>query len=885
MSDLVQRLKSALADRYAIDKEVGSGGMATVYLAEDLKHHRKVAVKVLRPDLAATLGPERFLREIEIAAQLQHPHILTLIDSGEADGFLYYVMPYVEGESLREQLTESGELPIMDAVRIIREVVDALAHAHAHGVVHRDIKPDNVLLSGRHAMITDFGVAKAVSEATGRDKLTTAGVALGTPAYMAPEQATADPHVDHRADIYAVGVLAYELLTGRPPFVGTTPQQVLAAHVTEVPDVVSIHRASVPPVLAELVMKCLEKKPADRWQSAVDMLPLLEGLTTPSGGVTPTGMQPVTQTAAPASRPIGKVVAAVAGLAIVVVGGFALLRPASSAALVPNRVVVGTFDNRTSDPALADLGSMAAMWITEGLQRTGIVDVIPSPTALQASQFVQAAIASGGSVDPVRALAEETGAGIVISGTYFQIGDSLQFQAQITDATAGALLGAPVTVSGAVGSPTEAIERLRERVMGLLAISFDDRLADQTSTAGRPPTHQAYREFNQGMEAYLGFRWQDAYAHFERAYELDTTFAVALVYAALGHANVGLGGNLGQMATTDSIMDVLSERRDQLSDYHRLWVDYLRQTIHADHETALRTIRSAAEMAPGSKAVFNVGYTAWRTSRPQETVDALTSLDPERGPMRGWGSYFEQLTAAYHVLGDYQEELAAARRGAKLFPEVQLRRRDVARALIGLGRIEEADSVVEQIVSSGAGAGVPLRQLGDELRAHGFKETAAEVFDRAIVWHEAQARGTTRPEQMARDHVRALYAAGRGEEVRANLRFWLDSVPGVMDSLQNVATEAMGRLGVLAARRGEGDEAMRWSDELARLTYQYEAGATLLWRARIAAVLGDRDQAVNLLRERASRGHSYTLSWTHRDADLESLYDYQPFIDLIRPKR
>ncbi len=191
--------------------------MATVYLAEDLKHHRKVAVKVLRSEIAAALGPERFLREIAIAAQLQHPHILTLIDSGEADSFLYYVMPYVEGESLRVKLAREGELPINEALRVLREVVDALKHAHQHGLVHRDIKPDNVLLSDDHAVVTDFGVAKAVSEATGRQQLTTAGVALGTPAYMAPEQAAADPNVDHRADIYAVGVLAYEMLSGRSP--------------------------------------------------------------------------------------------------------------------------------------------------------------------------------------------------------------------------------------------------------------------------------------------------------------------------------------------------------------------------------------------------------------------------------------------------------------------------------------------------------------------------------------------------------------------------------------------------------------------------------------------------------------------------------------------
>jgi serine/threonine-protein kinase len=293
MQDLLERLKEALADRYVIERELGSGGMATVYLARDLRHDRKVAVKVLRLDLAAALGSERFLREIKIAAQLHHPHVLPLYDSGEAGGFLYYVMPYEEGESLREKLAKEGELPVAEAVRLLRDVVDALAHAHEHGVVHRDIKPDNVLLSGHHALVTDFGVAKAVSEATGRQQLTTAGVALGTPAYMAPEQAVADPHIDHRADIYAVGVLAYELLTGQPPFTGTTPQEVLSAHVTQAPDVVTRHRATVPRSLAQLVMRCLEKKPADRWQRAEELLLHLEALTTPSDGITPTDTRPV----------------------------------------------------------------------------------------------------------------------------------------------------------------------------------------------------------------------------------------------------------------------------------------------------------------------------------------------------------------------------------------------------------------------------------------------------------------------------------------------------------------------------------------------------------------------------------------------------------------
>jgi tRNA A-37 threonylcarbamoyl transferase component Bud32/Tol biopolymer transport system component len=333
MTEQINRLKAALAGRYEIESQIGEGGMATVYLAHDVKHERQVALKVLRPDLAAALGPERFTREIRIAAQLQHPHVLPLHDSGEADGFLYYVMPYVNGESLRDRLTRSGELPIDDAVRIIREIVDALAHAHEHGVVHRDLKPDNVMLSKRHALVMDFGVAKAVSEATGRQQLTTAGVALGTPAYMAPEQATADPQTDHRADIYAVGAVAYELLTGSPPFSGPNAQAILAAHVMQEPAQVTAQRESVPAPLAGLVMRCLAKKPADRWQSAEDMLVVLEGLTTTSGGITPAHTRPVAAVRG-RNRNAALIAAAIVGAGVVAAAGF-LLRGSDGASDAP----------------------------------------------------------------------------------------------------------------------------------------------------------------------------------------------------------------------------------------------------------------------------------------------------------------------------------------------------------------------------------------------------------------------------------------------------------------------------------------------------------------------------------------------------------------------
>jgi Tol biopolymer transport system component len=357
-------LAEALHYRYQFERELGHGGMATVYLAHDLRHHRKVAIKVLRPELAATVGAERFLQEIETAAQFQHPHILPLLDSGEAGGFLYYVMPYAEGESLRARLAGRGELPVPEAVRILIEICDALAYAHERGIVHRDIKPDNVLLSGRHALVTDFGVAKALSEATGRQQLTTAGVALGTPAYMAPEQATADPYIDHRADIYALGVLGYELISGKPPFVGRSAQETLAAHVIQRPEPLAAICPACPPGLEAVIMKCLEKRPIDRWQTADELLVQLELLATPSGGTTPTTTRPLGGGVPPPPQPgrrWRKWLVATAAILLVIAAAVALALSRSAPEIrLGRRVQLTLTPGLEIDPALSPDGALVA---------------------------------------------------------------------------------------------------------------------------------------------------------------------------------------------------------------------------------------------------------------------------------------------------------------------------------------------------------------------------------------------------------------------------------------------------------------------------------------------------------------------------------------------
>src|SRR5512134_1285113 len=269
MPEVIARLNHAFAGRYQLERELGRGGMATVYLAQDLKHQRQVALKVLKPELAAVLGADRFVQEITTTAALQHPHILPLFDSGSAGGFLYYVMPYVEGETLRSKLSRETQLGIEEAVRIACEVADALDYAHRHGVIHRDIKPENILLHDGRPMVADFGIALALSAAAG-GRMTETGMSLGTPHYMSPEQATAEKLITARSDIYSLGSVLYEMLTGNPPHVGASAQQIIMKIVTEEAAPVTKLRKAVPGNVAAAVAQALEKLPADRFASAAD---------------------------------------------------------------------------------------------------------------------------------------------------------------------------------------------------------------------------------------------------------------------------------------------------------------------------------------------------------------------------------------------------------------------------------------------------------------------------------------------------------------------------------------------------------------------------------------------------------------------------------------
>ncbi len=859
-ADQLERLKAALSDRYAIEREVGAGGMATVYLARDIRHERKVAVKVLRPELAAALGPERFLREIRIAANLHHPHILPLYDSGEADGFLYYVMPYEQGQSLRDKLAKEGELPVTDAVRILRDVADALAHAHEQGVVHRDIKPDNVLLSGRHALVTDFGVAKAVSEATGRDKLTTAGVALGTPAYMAPEQATAHEHIDHRADIYAVGALAYELLAGRPPFLGTTPQMVLAAHVTEQAEPVRKYRDTIPAALDQLVMKCLEKKAADRWQSAEELLPQLEALTTPSAGMTPTGTMPVDGVAKRRWMAVGGVVGVAVVIAVIAV--LVAIPRGTGVALDSRRVAVLPFANLTGEDSLDMLGIVAASWITDGLQRVDVLSVVPWTAVRPEINALE-----GG--NPVRELANVTGAGVIISGSYSRHGDSLRFRAEITDTRRMEVQQTVPGVSGPWTNQDVVYEALSERVAGALAATLDTVFV--FAQLFREPTFLAYKEYVTGEELFYQGRYREAIEHFTAAHELDTTFVGALFRAV--PANI----NLGRYESADSLVELIAQFRDQLSTYERDLLALLQAGLQGNRLEVYRISREQFRRYPGTG--YSVAWNAVRVNRPQEAVRMLEGIDPARGRMKAWVPYWRFLTQARHMLGDHRRELRDAQRGRKQHPSSRSTVEYEVQALAALGRTDKVRLVLDELLGlpphPSWGHGYEAAVAGLEFRAHGFADAAREVLDLALDRLHALSPNEAQRRTYRYNLARTLYWTQRWEAAR---ELFLQLATENIDDV-----DYAGYLGAAHARLGNAVEATRISDELAALDQPYLWGENVMWQARVAAVLGHREQAVELLRSAFNEGLVYGI-WLHREIDLESLHDYPPFQALMMPK-
>jgi eukaryotic-like serine/threonine-protein kinase len=663
---LRDQLQSSLGDAYTIERELGGGGMSRVFVAEEHALHRKVVVKVLPDDVAGTVSTQRFKREISVAGRLHHPHIVPLLTAGETSGIPYYTMPLVEGETLRDRL-ERGSVAPNEAIRILREMASALAYAHERGVVHRDIKPENVLLAGGVVEVTDFGVAKALSAArndgsgaeqrASRSTLTSFGVALGTPAYMAPEQAAADPNVDHRADIYSLGCVAYEMLAGAPPFAGKTPQQTLAAHVTTEPPSITATRPDLAPPLAELVMRCLAKQPGDRPQTAAEVVAALDSLVATSGTHAPLAGALRGRLA----RNALLVAALVAVAAVVAVAVRARFAGGAAGADAGRSVGVLPFANLSDDKSNEYFSEGVTQEITTALGKLpGLRVAAQDPSAGAPAEQRDA-----------RAIARALGVQTILTGSVQRAGNRVRIVARLISVADGSQIW-----SDSYDRTLEDVFAVQDDIARAIVAGLRLTLAPGQSArlvrvaTAIPEAHNLYLQgmyyWNRRTTASL----EKSVDLFKQAIGLDTAYAAPYAALALAYAVIVDYADLDMNAMADS-------------------------AIAAGNKALALDSTSADAYAAIGQAHAN----RWENAAGLEAFRHAVTLDPSNARARHW--YAELLA---HV-GQFDEAIRQIRKSEELEPltliiianvgRVELEARHYAAAETALRHAIELDSAMQ----------------------------------------------------------------------------------------------------------------------------------------------------------------------------------------------
>jgi serine/threonine-protein kinase len=623
MPDLLARLTGALADRYRVDREIGRGGMAHVFLAHDLKLDRPVALKVLRPDLAAVLGGERFLREITLAAKLEHPHILGIHDSGEADGILYYVMPYVDGESLRARLSREKQLPLDDALQISREVADALSYAHSRGVIHRDIKPENILLEAGHAVVADFGIARAI-DAAGGEKLTETGVTLGTPAYMSPEQAGGSRDLDGRSDLYSLGCVLYEMLAGQPPFTGPTIESLVRQHLAAEPPNITNVRPSVPSWVVTALSRSLAKTPADRFnpvaqfvEAIAPRLSVAEVPGAPTAPVLPARMRRWPWLVAGAAV-LGSVVAA-----LVLSGRLNLGKHSGADGLPAPRpwVIVADFDG-TADPSyrraardlvgtVLDQSTVAATLPTEQVRRG--LELAGKPETTTVTEAVARELAVRGSI------------GSVVTGQVDRVGASYSVLLRLVRAETGEVVATEDRTAGGDDALIPVIEEMVRAFRARLGEHRASLEASRPMPEGMTPSFAAYQKYADAERLIHDAGAGRAGERLLReAVALDPDFAAAwLLLAVL----------LPPLGNPDwAALEEARRRPERLTSAQRLRLEWNMANARWHHSAALLAAEQWVRERPNDWQAWNLwGITLFYLRGPDDYVEILdraAGVDP-----------------------------------------------------------------------------------------------------------------------------------------------------------------------------------------------------------------------------------------------------------------
>jgi eukaryotic-like serine/threonine-protein kinase len=853
MDHVTERFRSALAGRYAIQRELGRGGMATVFLAEDLKHHRQVALKVLNPELAEALGGERFLREIEIAAGLHHPHILPLYDSGDAAGLLYYVMPYAEGESLRDRLAREKQLPVGDALRIAREVADALSYAHSRGVVHRDIKPENILLESGHAVVADFGIARAIS-AAGGEQLTATGLAIGTPAYMSPEQAAGSKALDGRGDLYSLACVLYEMLAGQPPFTGATVESLVYQHLTASPPDITSIRPAVPGWVAAALERALAKTPADRF-SPVALF--AEALSPRESAVAAAVAAPP-----PAARRVSRL-ALIAVPAILVVGAALLLRPFGGEPPVPayprTALAVLPFQSLSADAEHAYFaGGLHDELLTQLSRMTAL--------SLRGRTSV---MGYAGTSKSIRQIAEELEVGALLEGSVQVVGGRLRVNVQLIDAATDAHLWADSydrTLDDAFAIQSDVAQRVVEAVGAVLG-SAERAALTQVPTANA----EAYRLYLQGREYHrrpgqLRQNWESAQQLYERALELDPEFVLA--WAALSEVH-------GQMHwfRYDTSPERVARQREAAEATFRLapeepaarmamglWHYFGRR----DWPAALREFDVALQGMPNDpRLVALIGFSHRRMGNWDDVIAAFeraTELDPRDAQL-----FFDLGGASLLAMRRYAEAVRVHDRALRFAPDHH--GAAVSKGWVYVQWQGQLDTLRSAL------ARVPSNQfLDDRARSFFWERDADRLL--AFLATQSDAAFVAQYQFLPRSLFAAWAHALKGDGAAARAAF--DSALVVIDSAMRDIPDDF-RLhaarGLALAGLGRSDAALREAAWLqGSLVYREDAltgprfGA---YRAQILAQAGEADAALDEIERILSRPASFSV----HNVRLDPLFD------------
>lgn len=826
---LESQLRQTLAGTHTVEREMFGGGLSRLFLGSELRFRRRVVIKVLPPEFIAGVSAERFEREIAFAARLQHANIVPVLTAGETAGLPFYTMPFVDGESLRARL-QRGPIPPSETRLILTDVVRALACAHSHGIVHRDIKPENILLSGGAATVTDFGVSKAIAAAktgTLAETLTGVGLSLGTPGYMSPEQALGDD-VDARADLYSWGVVAYEMISGSHPFAHCkSMQQMIVAHVSEKPPPLT-SASGAAPALRKAVMQCLAKEPSARPASADSLLLEIRRRS------------PWKAKAGVIAAGVLLAIGLLAGLAFAFVPreklATALTLARRKPALLHNdRIIVAPFSNETGEERLTPLGSMAADWIAQGLARTGTMNVVDARTVAITSEVVSRIPWPWRGRDKGTALAQETGAGILISGRFYRDADTLRFQANVTDVKDGKLLRSLSPVSGPMSSPTTVLENLSRRIVALVA-QASDTTSVALSALSDAPTLEAYTEFSRGLEGTFTHS-AGVYSHFFRAASLDTTYVTPWVILAV------TAEDRGDKAVMDSALGRAHGLAERMTPVERVLIEYTEAKSKGDVEGTLRAAQSVFQLTPGSSETpLMLATASLADHRPQAALAALRAVDPDRGLNLAAAFFWKNRTVASYQLADYRGAADACSRGRKRFPKDYFLAYFCVSSFVHLGQTDRVTDFLAEYERDTVGADLAVRaaQLMEDVGL------AAESRGLATKWLNHLSSGR----ELDFSRAQLLMASGRWVEAKATLTKLAeaDSVPGVISRERRIPLRlrVLGSLGVVNARLRLPAEALRIDSLLKAAGAGAEGGELEVLQARIHAQLGDLEGGVAL---------------------------------------